>query len=105
MQSLQGGSTSVYAIFYSEDLFHPTLIYDVGRLNVIELESPALHKYLISKHQRFRAEGLLIDPTLEYYKANVKKMVTLLRKLHKYKKQQYFLENITKNYKVLLHFI
>jgi hypothetical protein len=105
MQALQGGSTTVYAIFYSEDSFHPTLIYEVGDLNVIESESPALYKYLISKHQRFHAEGLLIDPSLEYYKANLKKMVTLLRKLHKYKKQQYFLETITENYKVLLHFV
>ena len=105
MRSIHGGSTSVYAIFYSEDSFNPTIIYEVGNLNVLELESPALHKYLISKHQRFYAEGLLIDPNLEYYKGNVKKMLPLLRKLHKYKKQQYFLENITENYKVLLHFV
>jgi hypothetical protein len=103
---LQGGSTSVYAIFYSEDLFNPTLIFDVGNLNAIAIESPALQKYLTSKLKRFYdVEGLFIDPSLQYYKGNLKKIVPLLLKINKNRRQQYFLENITENYKVLLHFV
>jgi hypothetical protein len=106
---ISGGSTTVYLIIVGSG----TIILDVGQISIIEELCPKLYKYIL-KLKKFDTDyngppSGLLNPKLEYFIGDLKKVFLLLKSCIQYLNQtrqiESFLDDDQGHKQLYFHFV